>query len=157
MIRSTEYVLSESPFVLRRQVRWSDCDPAGVVYTGRFTDYVLSAVGFFHQHMAGYAAQSLGAQHGVDTPCKGMDFEFVGTLWPNDVIDIGCAVGEIRTRSYDIHCVASKPDATLIFKARFSPICVRQDARLGTPIPDSLRQVLSRYTAAAAESTSISS
>src|SRR5690606_2773945 len=85
MIRSTEYVLSESPFVVRRTVRWSDCDPAGVVYTGRFTDYVLGAVGLFHQHMSGYANRPLGELHGVGTPCKGMEFEFIGTMWPGDI------------------------------------------------------------------------
>lgn len=157
MIRSTEYVLSETPFIVRRAVRWADCDPAGVVFTGRFTDYLLGAVALFSQYMAGYAAKPLGALHGVDTPCKGMEFEFIGTLWPHDVIDIRCVVGQIRKRSYDIDCVAAKPDGSPVFKARFSPICVRMDARVGTDIPDSLRQTLDRYTAPTIISTSTAS
>ncbi|WP_455155311.1 acyl-CoA thioesterase [Cupriavidus campinensis] len=144
MIQATEYVLSESPFVVRRAVRWGDCDPAGVVYTGRFTDYLLGAVGLYTAHMAGGEGR-LGEAHGVGTPCKAMRFEFIGTLWPDDVIDITCVVEAIRTRSFDIRCVARRPDGAPVFDAMFSPICVRLDRREGTPIPDSMRAVLSRF------------
>ncbi|CAG2156312.1 acyl-CoA thioesterase [Cupriavidus numazuensis] len=147
MIHATEYMLSESPFVVRRCVRWGDCDPAGVVYTGRFTDYLLGAVGLFTAHMAG--GGRLGAMHGVDTPCKAMRFEFIGTLWPDDVIDITCTVEAIRTRSFDIRCVARRPDGSPVFDAMFSPICVHLDRREGAPIPDSLRDVLRRFLAPA--------
>lgn len=149
MIRATEYVLSDQPFVVRRTVRWSDCDPAGVVYTGRFTDYLLGAVGLFSDHIAGGAGR-LGAVHGVGTPCKAMRFEFIGTLWPDDVIGIECWVEAIRTRSYDIRCMARRPEGAAVFDATFSPICVRLDERVGTPIPDSLRAALSAFLRPAA-------
>jgi len=74
-----------------------------------------------------------------------MRFEFIGTLWPDDVIDITCTVEAIRTRSFDIRCVARRPDGAPVFDAMFSPICVRLDRREGTPIPDSLRAVLNRF------------
>ncbi|MGE8452878.1 MAG: acyl-CoA thioesterase [Pseudomonadales bacterium] len=144
MIQATEYVLSERPFVVRRTVRWGDCDPAGVVYTGRFTDYLLGAVGLYTAFMAGGDGR-LGEAHGVGTPCKAMRFEFIGTLWPDDVIDITCTVEAIRTRSFDIRCVARRLNGTKVFEAMFSPICVRLDRREGTAIPDSLRAVLNRF------------
>ena len=147
MIRATESVLSEKPFIVRREVRWGDCDPAGVVHTGRFPAFLLGAVSLFSDHMAGNNGKRLGDVHGVGTPCKAMSFEFVGTLWPNDVIDIQCTVGQVRTKSYDIHVIARRPDGSLVFKSVFSPICVRQDARVGTEIPDSLRAVLMQHTA----------
>ncbi|GAA5233112.1 acyl-CoA thioesterase [Verticiella sediminum] len=143
-MRGTEYVISESPFIVRRVVRWSDCDPAGVVYTGRFTDYLLGAVSLFNEYLAA-GARSLGEAHGVDTPCRGLSLSFEGTLWPRDEIDIRCAVGDIRQRSYDLACTATRPDGTPVFHARFSPICVRRDARVGTDIPASLRAVLSAH------------
>lgn len=141
---ATEYVLGDSPFVVRRKVRWGDCDPAGVVYTGRFTDYLLGAVGLYTAHIAGGSGR-LGEVHGVGTPCKAMRFEFIGTLWPDDEIDITCTVEAIRTRSFDIRCVARRPDGAPVFDAMFSPICVRLDRREGTAIPDSLRAVLNRF------------
>ena len=144
MIHATEYVLSERPFVVRRTVRWGDCDPAGVAYTGRFTDYLLGAVGLYTAYMAGGEGR-LGEVHDVGTPCKAMRFEFMGTLWPDDVIDMTCTVEAIRTRSFDIRCVARRPNGATVFEAMFSPICVRLDRREGTPIPDSLRVVLNRF------------
>lgn len=148
MMHATEYVLSERPFVVRRTVRWGDCDPAGVVYTGRFTEYLLGAVGLFTSHIAG--GQHPSKAYGVGLPCKAMRFEFVGSLWPDDVIDITCSIGAIRTRSFDIHCIARRPDGTLIFDATFSPICVRLDERIGTPIPDALREAIFPHIESAA-------
>lgn len=149
MIRGTEYVLQESPFVVRRQVRWADCDPAGVVYTGRFPEYVLGAVSLFGNHLAGNDGQSLGKHYGVDTPCKGMRFEFLASLWPYEQFDIACHVSDIRKKTYDVTCDARKLDGTPVFVSVFSPICIRQDARVGTPIPDEMRAQLERYSTSA--------
>lgn len=143
-MKATEIVVSESPFRVRREVRWSDCDPAGVVYTGRYTEYLLGAIALFTDHLG--EGRRLGDAHGVGTPCKAMSFEFIATLWPGDTIDIECTVGAIRTRSYDIRVNARRPDGRPVFSAVFSPICVRLDERIGTTIPDSLRTALQRHT-----------
>ncbi|WP_179402492.1 acyl-CoA thioesterase [Burkholderia guangdongensis] len=148
MMHATEYVVGERPFVVRRTVRWGDCDPAGVVYTGRFTDYLLGAVGLFTGHIAG--GRRLESAFGVGLPCRAMRFEFIGSLWPDDVIDITCTIDGIRTRSFDIRCMARRPDGAPVFDATFSPICVRLDERIGTPIPDALREALGAHTANAA-------
>jgi hypothetical protein len=39
MNESSEIVVSDLPFTVRRTARWADCDPAGAVFTARFTDY----------------------------------------------------------------------------------------------------------------------
>ncbi|MBD9380174.1 MULTISPECIES: acyl-CoA thioesterase [Achromobacter] len=144
-MKATEMVLSLDPFVVRREVRWGDCDPAGVVYTGRFTDYLLGAVGLYTEHLG--EGKRLGEAHEVGTPCRGMSLDFTGTLWPGDVVHIACSLGALRTRSFDIRAHATRPDGSPVFAAVFSPICVRQDARVGTPIPASLREVLLRHGA----------
>ncbi len=144
-MKATEVVVSESPFVVRREARWSDCDPAGVVYTGRYTDYVLGAIALYSEYLGD--GVRLGDAYGVGTPCKAMSLEFIGTLWPGDVIEIECRVGEIRTRSYDIHLFARRTGGEPVFKAVFSPICVQQHERISTPIPEPLRQVLVQHSA----------
>ena len=148
MTQSYEYVLSESPFIVRRTVRWGECDPAGVVYTGRFPDYLLGALALFKDHIAGGSGESLGQRHGVGLPCRGMTFDFSGTLWPNDIVDLECYVGEIRTRSFDFHCEGRRPGGEPIFSARFSPICVHTHVRESTDIPASLRATLAQYSRA---------
>lgn len=144
---STESVVSRQPFIVRRRVRWGDCDPAGVVYTGRFPEYLLGAVSFFTDHIAGGSMHALTRSLGVDLPCKGMTFEFISSLWPNDVFDIQCEVSEIRSSSFDIACTAKKGDGALVFKATFSPICIeiKNSVRTRTPIPQEIREAVMRY------------
>ena len=142
---SFEYVLSRSPFIVRRTVRWGDCDPAGIVYTGRFPEYVLGAVNLFTAHIANGTLQALARELGVDTPCKGMTYEFLSSLWPNDTFDIHCSIGEIRTHTFDIVCAARKEDGTPVFNATFSPICIERAVRKSTPIPQQLRAILSSH------------
>lgn len=142
---SYEFVSSRDPFVIRRTVRWADCDPAGIVFTGRFPDYVLSAVSLFTAHMANGSMHEVTRTLGVDMPCKGMTYEFQHSLWPGDVFDIHCHVGEIRTHTYDILCTGKKPDGTAIFAATVSPICIKKEVRQRVPIPQTLRDIFAQH------------
>src|SRR5207244_7412645 len=45
---STEHIIATRPLVIRRRVKWGDCDPAGVVYTVTFAEYVVSAAELFY-------------------------------------------------------------------------------------------------------------
>jgi acyl-CoA thioesterase FadM len=139
---AVEYIASRQPFVVRRRVRWGECDPAGVVYTGRFTDYLLSAVLLFMDHlMDGPSAQYRAAQ-GIETPCKGMSLVFQSALWPGDVFDMRVRVGEIRDSSFDLLVAATRPDGAPVFEGRFSPICIPVTERRSIPIPADLRSRL---------------
>ncbi len=42
-----ERLLCRSPVKVRRRVRWGECDPAQVVYTPRFADYLAAAYSWF--------------------------------------------------------------------------------------------------------------
>lgn len=139
MTEPTEQVLGTQPFIVRRRVRWGECDPAGVVYTGRFTDYLLSAVMLFHEHVLGGFTEGYRKTLGIETPCKGLSLTFQRALWPNETFDMRVSVGEIRTSSYDIQVQATLPDGTPVFAGSFSPVCIPRDARRAIPIPDDMR------------------
>ena len=141
----TEYVLSRSPFVVRRHVSWSDCDPAGVVFTGRFSDYLLGAVILFMRELADGSWHRYVDSLGIDTPCKGMTFEFSHALWPDDEVDITVEVGEIRSRSFDMVITARRAEGTIAFTGTFSPVCIAQGERRAVAIPDALRARLDSY------------
>lgn len=143
---SFESVVSRQPFVVRRQVRWSDCDPAGVVYTGRFCDYVLSANNLLYSEFAQGSYRQWVKALGIDTPCKGLEFEFHGALWPDDEFLISGTVTAIRKHSYDIRYEAAQADGRRIFSARLSPICISSTGvREGVPIPDAMRARLEQF------------
>ncbi|WP_454740200.1 acyl-CoA thioesterase [Cupriavidus necator] len=142
MKRSTEYVLSEAPFVVRRTVRWADCDPAGVAYAGRFNEYLLSAVMHFMSHI-GFAPDSQEA--GIGLPCKHMSLTFHVSLYPDEVVDMRIGVREIRQHSFDLVAAAYLLDGRLAFEGSFSPVCIRSDIRERTAIPEALRSALTPY------------
>ncbi len=142
MISSYEALVSREPFIVRKRVRWAECDPAGVVYTGRFSDYLLTAVNHVFDELGqGHYARWLKTLD-VDTPCKGMELEFHAALWPEDVFDMHCDVPAIREHSFDIRVRARRPDGSAVFTGRFSPICISREVRRRVPIPPALRAAL---------------
>ncbi len=140
-----ERLLTREPLVVQRRVRWSDCDPAGVVYTGRFSDYLLSAMNHVFDTLAGDRRYFEWLKElGVDTPCKGLELEFHGALWPDDLFQMHCSVAAIRPHSFDVRVEASQRDGRRIFTGRFSPICISRAVRQRVPIPPPLLEALQR-------------
>ena len=141
---SREEIISRSPFRVRRVARWSECDPAGVVYTGNFAEYMLSATHLFRRHVFGGTWKDIRDRVGIDTPNKALSLVFNGSLWPDDIFDIEVKVGEIRNRTFDFEVAAFRgDDGSSVFTGTLSAICVKaDDRRIADPIPESLRRLL---------------
>ena len=121
---STEWVVHSVPFTVRRRVRFGDCDPAGVVYTVRFSDYVVSVADLFMSDLLGGPfLEALG------------EFVFHAPLRPEDEFDMVVTVPEIRTRTFDLRVAASLLDGTPAFDATVTPICMLPADRRSVPIP----------------------
>lgn len=145
MNESFEIVVAERPFTVRRTVRWGDCDPAGIVFTGRFTEYLMGAVMLFMRHLRSGPDSSGQRDAGVQTPCKGMSLVFHAPLYPDDAVDIEVGVGELRNSSFDLVATARLPDGRLAFEGVFSPICIRRDVRERVAIPAAMRELLQQH------------
>ena len=139
-----EQVIGSSPFTVRRAARWTECDPAGVVYAGNFTEYLLSAVHLFRRRVFGRDWGGIRGDLGVDLPAKATSLIYQGSLWPDDVFDIAVWVGAVRTRTFDFVAQARRqggPDP--VFAGRHSVICVTAaDRRQATALPTELRTQL---------------
>jgi acyl-CoA thioesterase FadM len=140
-----EYVVQEIPFTVRRRVRWGDCDPAGVVYTGMFGDYVISTVELFYEYLIGMPANQFRNSHGFGTPTRALEFDFRSWLAPDDDFDMVVTVREIRTRSFVLDITARKPDGREVFYSKLTPVCVSRKGRNAIVIPDILRERLEGY------------
>lgn len=136
-----EYVIDQRPFTVRRTVRWVDCDPAGVAYTGRFTEFLIGAVMHFYGHI-GWGPEARTGNGGL--ACKHMSLTFNKSLPPGSVVDIRIDVGEVRQRTFDLHATAFLPDGSVAFQGVFSPICVTPQMT-GLPLPDALKTVLREH------------
>ncbi|MGB3069706.1 MAG: acyl-CoA thioesterase [Ottowia sp.] len=146
MMGDFERVVSREPLVIERRVRWAECDPAGVVYTGKFTEYLLSAMAHVLDTLAGEQRYFKWAEAlGIDTPCKGLEMEFHSALWPDDVFRMHCSVAAIRQSSFDVLVQAYEIGTERhIFTGRFSPICISRQVRKRVDIPPQLLEALRR-------------
>lgn len=147
MNESIEFVVAQQPFTVRRTVRWVDCDPAGVAYTGRFTDYLIGAVMHFYGRIGWGPEAKREGQGGL--ACKHMSLTFHKSLPPGSIVDIRMEVGEIRERTFDLHADAFLPDGQIAFEGVFSPICVAPQEMRSLPLPQALREVLLEHQRAA--------
>jgi acyl-CoA thioesterase FadM len=140
-----EYVIDQRPFTVRRTVRWIDCDPAGIAYTGRFTEFLIGAVMHFYNHI-GWGPEAKSGNGGL--ACKHMSLTFHKALPPRSVVDIRIQVGDIRERTFDLHATAFLPNGTVAFEGVFSPICVTPQIT-SVPLPDALQTALREHQRAA--------
>jgi acyl-CoA thioester hydrolase len=145
-----EEIVSKRPFVVRRVARWSECDPAGVVYSGNFAEYALSAMHLYRRYAFDATWRDIRENAGVDLPAKAISLVFNGSLWPDDVFDMEVRVGEIRTRTFDFAIEAVRADnGSSVFTGTLGVICVTAaDRRIAAPIPDALRHRLEETKAA---------
>jgi acyl-CoA thioesterase FadM len=149
-ILGREYVASPSPFTVRRIVRWTECDPAGVVYLGNFPEYLISAVHLFRDRLFGTGWIATDRSRGYQAPGKAISMAFQSSLWPDDVFDMAIYVGPLRRRTMSLLVQARRvDDGRKVFAGRVTSIFVTMDDREKTlGIPDTIRSELNRYSAA---------
>lgn len=143
MNESVEVVVADRPFTVRRTARWVDCDPAGVVYAGRYPEYLLGATWHFLRALRG-APTTVAPE--IELPCKHLALTFHASLYPDDVVDIRLSVGAIREHSFDLLARATLADGRLAFEGVFAPICVATgQLREKAAIPQALREALQAH------------
>lgn len=128
-------------------MKWGECDPAGVVYTPRFCDYVVEALHVFLEQLLGTPLQTRMAEIDLGTPAKAMQFVFHNSLWPDQDFDIQVFVKDIRVRSFDLAMEARDLEGGRLFFALFSVVCVHHAIRKSRAIPGLLRERLEAYQA----------
>jgi acyl-CoA thioesterase FadM len=142
---ATEIVISDRPLVIRRRVKWGDCDPAGVVYTPVFAEYAISAAEIFYGALFGSTPQLAKREHGFGPPSRALAFDFRLSLRPDDSFDMTVLVGAINSRTYVLDITGRTPAGDTIFVATLTPVCVARDERRSIEIPESFRSLLDGY------------
>lgn len=140
-----EYLLSERPLTVRRRVKWGECDPAGVVYTATFADYVISAAELFYGVLFGTTPQRAKNELGFGTPSRALSFDFQRSLRPDEDFDMTVRVADVRSRTYVLDIAATTPQGEPVFNARLTPVCVARPERRSIDIPTAFRNALLDY------------
>lgn len=145
-----EAVVSTVPLIVRRRVKWGECDPAGVVYTPTFAEYVTSAAELFYGCLFRTTPQRARVDHGFDSPSRALSFDFQRSLEPDEDFEMTVTVAEIRKRTYVLDITARTLAGAVIFIGRLTPVCVARDERRSIEIPAAFRAALERYRDACA-------
>lgn len=141
----TDAIISDMPFKVRRRIRWGDCDPAGVVYTPVFGEYVIATAELFYDSVLRDSPQRRKSVLGFGTPTRALDFDFRISLRPDEEIDITVDVVEIRERTFRLRFTARNQEGHIAFIAHLVPVCVPRTERRSIPVPDELRAALIKY------------
>jgi acyl-CoA thioesterase FadM len=96
--------------VIRRNALWSECDPAGIVHTPRFSDYVAKTYLEFMKILFGSELRPRLALQNLALPAKAIGIEFKRSLRPGRFIDLHVRVRQWRTRTFDIGVTAYLPE-----------------------------------------------
>ena len=150
MSTSTEQVIETTPLTVQRRARWGECDPAGVVYTVNYCEYVASAFELFMAELLGGPLQTMKQRHGLATPARALTLEFTGPLRPDEEFIMTVVVADVRTRTFDLMIQGCSKGGHDIFRAKLTPIAVDPETRAAVPIPGVLRERLDRYKGACA-------
>lgn len=144
-IMPIEYLIGERPLIVRRRVKWGECDPAGVVYTATFADYAIAAAELFYGALLGTTPQQAKNELGFGTPSRALSFDFLRSLKPDEEFDMTVYVAEVRSRTYVLDIAATTPQGEPVFNARLTPVCVARPERRSIDIPPAFRQALLDY------------
>ncbi|MFN3347451.1 acyl-CoA thioesterase [Pseudorhodoplanes sp.] len=147
MMDFSEKLISTRPVMVRRRVKFGECDPAGVVYTPNFSEFALSAYQWFISTLLGEPMFGAMRRLDFDSPIKALSFEFVNMLQVEQVFDMTCLVTDIRHRTFDVEVTGRSIDDTphSLFVARITPIMLSRLERRSIEIPKMLRAQLEYY------------
>jgi acyl-CoA thioesterase FadM len=110
-------------------VKWSECDSTGVVYTVTFSDYILSAAELFYGYLFETKPHRAKTRLNYGTPNRALSIDFRASLWPDDEFEMTVRVKEIRTHTYLLQIDAVTKVATSVFSAVPTVICIARGER----------------------------
>jgi len=130
------------PITVRRRVTFGECDPARIVYTPVFAEYMVCA---FEWTMLALLRGEKIADGTVVTPMRGLELDFRRMLSFGDWFDMRCHIAEVRTRTFDLRVNGMNAKGQVAFHGRLTPIAIDPLTRGSVPLPAEFAQVLTRY------------
>jgi 4-hydroxybenzoyl-CoA thioesterase len=88
-----------TPFVQRRPVVWGDTDPARIVYTGRFLDFMLEAIEALMRERVGADWYRMNVDEKIGTPFVNVGLDFKSPVTPREPLDIRVLVARVGRSS----------------------------------------------------------
>jgi YbgC/YbaW family acyl-CoA thioester hydrolase len=133
------------PFAVQERVRWSDCDPLGIIYYGTYIRFFESAEHeMFRQ--AGLPYEVMRVQRQVQLPRKAFQVEFHSPAQMDELMEIRVGVSRIGTSSITMRFEAYRA-ADLVHRAsgRLTVVCVEKESITKRSLPDFVKDALRSF------------
>jgi acyl-CoA thioesterase FadM len=143
-----------TPFVHRRIVVWGDTDPATIVYTGRFLDFMLEAIEALLRERVGTDWYRLNIDEKTGTPFVNVGLDFKSPVTPREPLDIRVLVARVGRSSVTFAIQGSGAESGVLkFTGSATFVFVTTADARPCDIPAAYRRVLEMEAAGAAAMT----
>jgi acyl-CoA thioester hydrolase len=134
-------------FSIEEKVRWSDTDPAGIIYYGQFLRFFeIAETELFRE--VGLPYGEVFDRLDIWLPRVQIHFDFLKPLKLDDSIIVSAYVGRFGTRSLTLQFeVARKGSDQLVAKGHVILACVNRSSFESIPVPEEIKERLMPYLA----------
>lgn len=135
----------ERPFFAERIVQLGECDPAGMVYTTQFLDYVMETLEAFWRRVVGFDFQQLHLRHHLGSPTVRSHLDFQLALKAGEPFRVELRITAISraTIAYDLRGVNMAGQTC--FTADHVSCIVDADKLKSVTIPPFIREKMQAY------------
>jgi 4-hydroxybenzoyl-CoA thioesterase len=133
-----------SVFTLERRIRFSHCDPAGIVYFVNFFDMINAVVEDWFGEAMGLPFQDMHITRRVGFPIVDTQCEFIGPCHLGDLLVLELAIGRLGRSSIEFR-IKGRVGQEEKLRARHKVAMVALDTFRATPIPADLRAKMAPY------------
>jgi 4-hydroxybenzoyl-CoA thioesterase len=125
------------PFVHRIRVRWGDCDPANIAYTGRIPAWALEAIEAWWEHHTGLDWYRINLDRKIGTPFVHMAMDFRFPVTPRHPLECKVTLKKLGNRSIT-HAIRAFQSGVLCFEGEFVAVFVEAALMKPRALPDDL-------------------
>jgi len=138
----------DHPYTQNRVVQWGECDPAGMVYTTQFLDYVMETVEGFFRDVIGFGFLEMHKKHGYGSPTISTKLDFQKPLRGGDPFMVELRIAKLSrsTITYDIK--GRNKAGEVCFTGAHVSCIIDEKIVKSVEIPDVIRAPIERYIAA---------
>jgi YbgC/YbaW family acyl-CoA thioester hydrolase len=122
-----------------QKIRYSDCDPQGIVFNGNYARYWDDAVTDWMDE-AGFGGLDLGGT-GADMVAARLEIDFKSSATLGDVIETSVAVEKLGNTSMTLAITTSRQsDGNVVVSGREVVVFIDPQTFVPTPIPGPIRE-----------------
>ncbi len=128
-------------FIFSINVRWADCDPALIAYTGRVPYFALESIEAWWEHFVGMNWFVLNLDRGIGTPFAHMSFDFRSPITPRHQLQ--CQVKLLKIGSSSLRfSVCGRQNGVLCFEGEFVSVIVVSKSLRPQPVPAEILKII---------------